>query len=725
MIRIRTGNRWKSERKLRGASLAEEAWDALGIEVDGIDISRGLLEGRLVATLSSLLEAAEALATERRRSAQVSFPSGVVLLLTRRGTAIFLSLVRLVRPSRVLFQDVEVDLGEFSRAAAESAQDFLASLGGRYPRASEHPLVRELSERAEALLEMAFEGSGAPDEEAEASLLRRQPTQGEVPTLGFDLRDDRGRIAGYREGDGLAPLLVHGHLYLHGPDGEELAAVEAIPFLALRDLLTLAPKLVAPEDGESRVELPLGDSDTVVEVDLLGKAVSVRGRTLRLEPRDLARAVFTCALDFSAVLAARNHRLGANPYLADLREEARAMLRLLDDREAEARAAPAPEPSPPRRARTLGRPPAAGDLRKVSLRVRWRAEVEAVRRVDAAGDRAWITHAGGITSLGLADGSRRDHGFGVSVALPERSGPAIVLEEGGILVGIDRQGSVLWQHDTDIAELDGPYRRWRGDAWVLVDRASLVCLDLRTGEVLFRLDPPAAHRSLLASAGPFLALASDNGMLYAVDLERREVAWRSSLPLASIAVGPRGIVGIAEGRRGLEAVGIAADREILFREVLPVDSVGQILPVRGGFVLAAAGDAGGEVLGLGEDGALRFRARPVLGPGAPRLALAGRTIFARGSMGVCRVDRGRIRWSAPAGPGGAPRIVQGMVALPGESLSLRDATTGRELLTPAARGSLPASDHLVIDREGGLLAVDIHGSCAGLQVAGALAVVAA
>jgi hypothetical protein len=725
VIRIRTGNRWKSERRLRGASLAEEAWDALGIEVDGIDISRGLLEGRLVVTLASLLDAVDALATGRRRSAQVGFPSGVVLLLTRRGTSILLSLVRLVRPSRVLFQDVEVDLGEFSSAAAESARDFLASLASRYPRASEHPLVRELSERASALLEMAFDGSPVTDEEVEASHLRRQPARGESPTLGFDLQDERGRIAGYREGDGLAPLLVRGHLYLHGPDGEELAAVEAIPFLALRDLLTLAPRLVAPDEGESAIELPLGDSDTVLEVDLLGKAVTVRGRTLRLEPRDLARSVFTCALDFTAVLAARNARMAANPYLADLREEARAMLRLLDDREAEAEAAPAPEPSPPRKARALGRPPAAGDLRKVSLRVRWRAEVEAVRRVEASGDRAWITHAGGVTSLGLADGSRRDHGFGVAVALPDRSGPAIVLEEGGILVGIGRQGPILWQHDTGFAELESPYRRWRNDAWVLVDRSSLVCLDLRTGAQLFRLDPPAAHRSVLASAGPFLALASDNGMLYAVDLERREVAWRTSLPLGSIAIGPRGIVGIAEGRRGLEAVGLAADRDILFREALPVDSVGQILPVRGGFVLAAAGDAGGELLGIGEDGALRFRARPVLGPGAPRMALAGRTIFARGSMGVCRVDRGRIRWSSPAGPGGAPRIVQGMVALPGESLSLRDATTGRELLAPSARGTLPASDHLVIDRDGGLLAVDIHGSCAGLQVAGALAVVAA
>jgi len=725
VIRIRTGNRWKSERKALGASLAEEAWDALGIEVDGIDISRGLLEGRLLATLRALTHAVLGLLAGSRRSAQVDFPSGIVLLLVRRGGSAYLSAVRLVRPSRLLFRDVEVELEELARATAESALDFARSLQARWPSAGELPEVRDLVRDAEALDKLCLDPAPSAEEEAEASHLHRPAALGEVPTFGFDLRDDDGRIAGYRDGDGLAPLLVRGHLYLHGPDGEELAAVESIPFLTLRDLVALAPRLIAPEDGESRVELPLGGPEPAAVVDLPGKAVTVLGRTLRLEPRELARSLLTCAVDFAAVLVARNPRLDAHPYLVDLREEARAMLRLLAERETEAAAGPAPSPARPRRAQGLGRPPAAGELRKVSLRVRWRAEVEAVRRVSAAEGRAWITHAGGITALGLSDGSRQDHGFGIAVALPERSGPTLVLEEGGILRAIGRRTPLLWQHDVGLAELEPRYLRWRGDAWLLVDRASLVCLDLRTGAQRFRLDPPAAHRAVVAAAGPFLALAADNGMLYAVDLARRELAWRKPLALSAIAVGPRGIVGIAEGDRGAEAVGIATSRELLFRERLPVDSVGEILPVRGGFVLAAVGDAGGEVLGLGEDGSLVFRARPVLGPGAPRVTLAGRTVFARGPMGVCRIDRGRVSWASPAGPGGAPRIFQGMVALPGERLSLRDAATGRELLAPSVRDALPSSDHLVIDRDGGLVAVDMHGSCAGLQVAGALGVVAA
>lgn len=723
MIRIRTGNRWKSERKLRGAAVAEEAWDALGIEVDGVDISRGLLEGKLLLTFSSLLGAVDDLAAGRRRTAQVGFSSGVILLLSRRGSAVLLSLVRLVRPSRVLVRDVEVELSDLALAAAESTGDLLDSLAARFPRAEGHPLVQRLAERAARLLDrLAFEGPSSEEEGGEASHIRRPPAREEIPTLLFDIRDDDGRIAGYREGDGLGPLLLRGHLYLHGADGEELASAEGVPFLVLRDLVSLADGLVAPE-GESRLELPLGAPGAVLEVDLRGGALTVQGRTLRLELRDLARSIFTCALDFVAVLAARQPALGQNPYLVDLRDEARSRLRLLDDREAAP--SPAPAPAPPTRPRTLGRPPAAGELRKVSLRIRWRAELEAVRRVEGTGKRAFISHAGGVTSLGLDDGGRFDHAYGVSVATPDRRGPALLLEEGGVLLGLGEARPPAWQRDTDFAELDPRYRRFRGDAWLLVDRSSLVCLDLRSGAIRFRLDPPAAHRSILASAGPFLALAADNGMIYAVDLERRQVAWRLPLALESLAVGPAGVVGVAEGPRGLEAVGISAkDRSIQFREALPLDAADQLLPTRGGTVVAGASETGGEVLGLGIEGGIRFRARPVLGPDAPALALAGRTIFARGRRGICRIDRGRIRWSAPAGPGAAPRIVQGMVALPGERLSLRDASSGRELLPAAAREGLPAADHLEVGPGGELLTVDIHGSCAGLRVAGALAVVA-
>lgn len=724
MIRIRTGNRWKSERKLRGAAVAEEAWDAVGIEVDGIDISRGLLEGRLVLTLSAIVEAIDELASGRRRVAQLGFPSGIVLLLARRGGSILLSLVRLMRPSEVLVQEVEVDLASLALAAAESARELLDGLASRYPRAEGHPLVRALADKSALLDRLAFEGPPAFEETSEPTRLRRPPVRGEVPTLIFDIRDEEGRLASYREGDGLAPLLLRGHLYLHGADGEELATAVGVPFLVLRDLVALAARLVAPE-GETSLELPLGASGPVLEMDLRGEVLRVEGRSLRVGRRDLARSIFTCARDFAAVLTTRKPEVGENPYLADLREEAASQLRLLDERESAADAGAAPLPAAPRKPRALGPPPASGDLRRVSLRVAWRAEFEPIRRVVSTPARTWIAHLGGVGSLTIAGGERSDHPEAVAVSTPEKRGPILLLEEGGRLVAWDAEaGEARWRAETGWTEIAAPYRRHRNDAWHLVDRASLVCIDLRTGAPRFRLDPPAAHSATMASAGPFLALAADNGMVYAVDLERREVAWRLPFSLEALAVGREGLVGIASGKKGLEAVGIAArDRRFHFRTSLPIDAIGPLATLGGGTIVAGAGETGGEVLGLTSEGAIRFRVRPVLGPEPPALAFAGRTIFARGSEGIARIDRGKLRWSAPATPGGAPKVVQGMLALPGERLSLRDASTGRELLAPRLQEELPAADHLAIGADGALLAVDMHGSCAGLRIAGALAVV--
>ncbi|HLV60075.1 MAG TPA: hypothetical protein VKY51_01590 [Fredinandcohnia sp.] len=722
MIRIRTGNRWKGERKLRGAAVAEEAWDAVGIEVDGVDISCGLLEGKLVLTLSALVDAAQDLASGRRRATQLGFPSGVVLLLARRGGAVLLSLVRLVRPSQVLVQDVEVELADFARAVAASAHELLQGIAARYARAGLDPRLQALAKKAERLDRMVVDGLADGPEADEIAHLRRSPAPGERLALVFDVRDDDGRIATDGDGEDLGALLLRGRLALLGAGGEELAAADGVPFLVLRDLVGTAARLVTP-GGDSTVDLPLGAPGPILRYDLRTESLDVGGRSLRADRRDLARTILACARDFAAQLAAWTPWLRDNPYLTDLREEAVAHLRLLEERETANASAPAPA-RPPRRGK-LGAPPAVGELRTVSLRVRWRAELPAIRRLVGSGERAWIAHVGGVASLALRDGARTDHDGAVGAAAPERKGPVLVLEEGGTLLALGEAGTpLLWKVETGWAQVESRYLCHRADAWMLVDQSSLVCVDLRTGAQRFRLDPPAAHRAAIAASGPFLALAADNGMVYAVDLDRREVAWRLPLPLGPLAVVAEGVVGIADGRQGLEAVGIlAGDRRILFRTPLPVDAVGRLVAQRRGVLISAAGETGGEILGLDAAGALRYRVRPVLGPGAPAVAVAGQTVFARGPHGVARIERGRVRWSAPAAPGGAPRIVRGMIALPGERLSLCDAATGRELLSPAARERLPAADHVAVGPEGEILVADIHGSCAGLHVAGALAVV--
>src|SRR5690606_13476144 len=100
--------------------------------------------------------------------------------------------------------------------------------------------------------------------------------------------------------------------------------------------------------------------------------------------------------------------------------------------------------------------------------------------------------------------------------------------------------------------------------------------------------------------------------------------------------------------------------------------------------VAGVGSAGGELLLVDRGGRLRWRARPLLGKSAPKLARSGGAIFARGSMGVSRIERGKVRWNVPCGPGGPPAVVRGLVALPGERIALLDAVTGRSVLDPKA-----------------------------------------
>lgn len=346
----------------------------------------------------------------------------------------------------------------------------------------------------------------------------------------------------------------------------------------------------------------------------------------------------------------------------------------------------------------------------------------AIRAIQRGESGAWITHGAGCTFVALPDGGRRDFPDAIAVAAFDSHGTTLLLERGGALRGIDLEGVTRWERESDLSDLGWGIRR-RDEAWLLGEGASLVCLDLASGRERFRLDPPAAFGAEVSASGAFLVLAADNGVAYAVDLDARKVAWRLPRRLGRVAVVGAAVVATHDGPSGIEILGIqASDRSIRWRTPLPVEEAGPLIPTKSGVLVPGATGLGGEVLHLSGEGAVRWRARPVLGPGLPSLALAGGTIFARGSEGACRIERGRARWSVPSGPGAAPVIFQGMVALPGERLGLLDAGTGREVLPPDLASSLPSADH-VLAYEGGLLACDIHGSCAGLRVAGGLAVV--
>jgi hypothetical protein len=606
-------------------------------------------------------------------------------------------------------------------------------------------------------------GSAALGEAGNAPPPGRRPAAAHAPAFGFDLRDDEGRLSSWSGEPGFHALLVPGHVYVHGPDGEELLAVAGSPFLVLRELSREAFRLLrAAADGAPAAMLPLGGAPPL-EVDLAGGAVSVAGRTLRCPPEAVARAAFQAALDLAGALLARNGRLAANPELASLIAESRERLALCAERLGEERAgglAPAPPATPPRPA-GAGLPLARGSLRRVALRLVWRSFLPPLRGMVRVGATAWFLTDEGVAGLDLHDGALvpgLESRGRVSLSAAGSRSPLLLLDGRGRLEGRHPRGAVAWmREDFPAGELALRYAkvlapgggragvaRGAGEAItgdiplvsdtapvggplgvVLAEGRIVLGLALATGRTVFRLAPPGATKVAVAVAGPLAAAVADTGMVYALDASRGSLAWRVRLehPAAAVAVSGDRLVVAGLGRDGVILHGFEARTGIrAFRVPVEVSTVGTLRPTRDGVVLAAAGPGGGEVLAVDRAGELRWRIGPFAGK-APTLAAAGRTLYARGAEEVCRIEGGERIWTAATpGPGGPPVICRDVVALPGERLALLDAARGREVPATGLPGELPAADHVLGSPEGILVVADREGATVGLRLAGALAV---
>lgn len=133
MFRIRVGQRWIHTpwagllRALAegggGGFSPRELVDTIQLDVDGVDVTRGRVEGPLLALLGSLVRAAEeAFIGEQRLSGDAS--SGVTLLRSGDGT------LRIVIDGRGL---ALVDEDDFRRAVREGVEAFLQSLAQIHP----------------------------------------------------------------------------------------------------------------------------------------------------------------------------------------------------------------------------------------------------------------------------------------------------------------------------------------------------------------------------------------------------------------------------------------------------------------------------------------------------------------------------------------------------------------------------------------------------------------
>ncbi|AKU90891.1 PQQ-binding-like beta-propeller repeat protein [Vulgatibacter incomptus] len=730
MVRFRIGHRDGSGR----LPASPGACATLAIELDGVDVSGGRLEDRLGPIVATLCEAVARLWRDAEGSSAISIADGAYeLVIARQGECATLTLAALLRPARVLFRDLEVDLDALADAASRAGSELLPHEDG-----DEALRLRRGIERLARVRRRPPSSPSSGDHAAEddhGPILRSHDRAGrggdETPSFGFDLRDDDGRILRYARGDDLHALLAAGHLYVHDSDGGELCSVKGAPFLLLRDLSDSGLRLLeAARGGATRFPLVLGRDAPTLGFDLRGAALTLEGRTLRCRPTDVARSIFSAALDLGGVLLARNARLADHPHLHALVNDARDRLELCEQLSGAQISEPVVLRPASERAPDGGPPLAPGALRRVSLRPAWQRELPPIERWILRGSRTWIRHARGLARLRLEDGGLELElplGEGAEVAIGQRPGPFFVAERGAIACH-GPHGRLLWRRTAPVAgRLRGAFLPKGSDLAVLrLGDASLCCVSLENGDERLHVEPPTSGRATWAASGGLVALAASNGLVYGIDAASARQAWRvpASQAWSQLAIAHGLVIGAVElrGHTFLEARR-AHDGEMAFRVELPFTRFGSLEAMPGGVLVTGIGPTGGELVKVSTKGAIEWRARPILGGTAPLVTRAGGSIFARGAEGACRIERGKVRWNVPCGPGAAPSVARGIVALPGESLALLGADTGRSVIAEGAIAHLPAADHVVATRSGTLVVGDAEGSCAGLRLAGALAVV--
>jgi len=740
VVRVRIGEGWASDPAVRAALRAESGKsrrsaiqsivDVLAVEIDGVDIAAGRTEGPLAEGVLALLRAVNRLAAGEGH-ATVPFEDGAVeLVLHRRGGSALASIVTLTRPARVLAHDVEVDLSRLADAVREAAKSFCERLAALAPEAGRSPELRQLlraASRRQPLAEPSWAGA--------ASIRTRRPgRRRREMACSFEIHDEAGRLSTWKgPGADLASLLVPGRVSLRSASGEEILSLEGTPFLLFRDLCAAAERLAVAHGGAVSFEIARPGRRATSRVSVEGNSVSVDDRRpVACDPLALAQAILDGASDFCAVVKSRAPTQGKNALLADLEAGARATLEQVREARAGDRPAAAHRrmrlvPSP----RLPVHPLARGRMRKVSFRRIASAEVGAPASeglfrlgsvVVACGDqaaRAFDPLAG--TPLWRGSGARL-----AAVA----NGILVTLREGRLSGREAATGAVRWERDAP----DGAGGRPSmvsapGGRILLVHGPSVSAIEASSGATAWTFEAPGALRLSPLPLGSLSILASDPGMIYAID-PAGIVAWRLR------GAGPLAAPPVRDGRSCLLCFGTPTGATLAsvdastgiraFETSLDFAAAGP--PLRFAGRIGIAGRVGGDavVAALEEDGSPAWTEPSPTGSAVVLAPLPG-GLTAKGPDGSCAaLDRqGRPVWSRScdgrsAPPGNlAPVPIRGLLVVAAEEVDLLDGTTG----TPVGRLPIHAPSRLSVDGDLNAWALDAEGLVTGARLLGHLSVV--
>ncbi|MGA8890582.1 MAG: PQQ-binding-like beta-propeller repeat protein, partial [Anaeromyxobacteraceae bacterium] len=470
-----------------------------------------------------------------------------------------------------------------------------------------------------------------------------------------------------------------------------------------------------------------------VVVDVRGVSVS-GAHPVRCDPLAFAQAVAAGAADLCAVIRARAPAQAGNVLLDDLSRSASALL----DHVAEAREGDRPSPVPRRVRRSRPRRPVPlplgpGHLRRISFRTLVTADVgapagEGLFRI---GERVIACGAARTRAFDARTGAALWEGAGGRAACLIGSGLAVL--RGDALALVDAESGVASWIRPDLVDARHPrlLPASPGGALLAVSGPSVLAVDSASGAPLWTFTAPGAVRVAPLPLPPLVVLASDTGMVHALDPAGR-VAWRlrGSGPIEAAPWGDAHgcLLPFRSPTGSTLTCADPATGARLFEASL--DFTPTTSPIRFAGRIAVAGRIAGDgvVAALEEDGGPAWT-EPSPVPGPPVLAVRPRGLLAKTPDGSCAaLDRdGRTLWVRSAGgrpvpPGNVPPIaLRGVVVVAAEEVELLDGATG----APVGRIPVHAPGRIAVDDDLGAWAIDPDGLVTGARVRGHLSVLGA
>lgn len=565
MIRIRPGRSWRmnpeyvgelralDKRSARGSAFSE-ILDVLTLEVDGVDVTAGVGEARVLVAVDELAQAVLRLGEGEPAAQATVGPGPTELVLEARGSDVALTLLSLEPPARVLAGALTVDAQKLRSATLHAARELLLDLLALNPAAGDAPLALRLGESCAALAQRPrrpprrWPARAAQKKTLVFSFERRRATE----SLRMDLPAET--VARLRDPGGVkcapfAPHLGHGSLLLSRRGGPGLAC-EGLLFFLVRNLLAEAEQLVEAWEGGAR-SCFLKFGPHTLQCDLATGHVSVPGwpRPAELPAPRLARLVALAALGYAKEARADDE------LAQDLRARARQLQRHCEDLETgdlrrapETVAAPAAplETQPPRDPLSTGR------VRRLVYREAWRTPAPHALRVLPFPQGPLVIELPGELDARAAETGERIWRADAAPGAVARGPDLFYAEPGDALVRIEAAtGEVRWKRRLRGAE--SPARLWAIPGGVL--RAlpgEGLCHVSDEGTLTFRARLPGGAPAQLAAVDRVLVAALGSGSLAGLDPSDARVLWKRRLKTSALL--PHGARALVLSRDGLASI---------------------------------------------------------------------------------------------------------------------------------------------------------------------------